>query len=272
MRLKGGNVGIGTVSPSYKLDVNGTIRNTGFPGAGIIGSGSSYAVQGFGGTTGVYGTGQWYGVYGAGALTGSTGVYGQASSDGGYGVYGYGGNSGVFGNSSTVGVSGVGGDIGVSGAGSIYGVYGQSNSYGVYGFGANGVRGQSSDGWGVWCQADSSAGCGGNKAWTSSSDARLKTNISTITGALEKVLKLRGVNYVWKEDATNENHIGFIAQEVLPVVPEVVGQDNKTGYYNITLGEMTPLLVEAVKELKAENDLLKGRVDELETKINNLKK
>ncbi|MHB1330482.1 MAG: tail fiber domain-containing protein [Minisyncoccota bacterium] len=128
---------------------------------------------------------------------------------------------------------------------------------GVYGSNSN------SSGYGIWCQ---SGRCGGNQAWTNASDVRLKENIKTITSGLEKVLQLRGVQYEWKKDDTNKKNIGFIAQEVMEVVPEVVVQ-NSDGYYSVSESSMNAVLVEAIKELKAENDDLRERLEKLEDKI-----
>ncbi|HBB58600.1 MAG TPA: hypothetical protein DCZ87_07975, partial [Chitinophagaceae bacterium] len=60
----------------------------------------------------------------------------------------------------------------------------------------------------------------------SSSDLRLKTNITTIDNALEKVMKLRGVNFNWKDTSNKVRSTGFIAQEVLSVMPELVFRNN----------------------------------------------
>lgn len=81
---------------------------------------------------------------------------------------------------------------------------------------------------------------------TSSSDIRLKSDIETIEDALQKVESLRGVSYRHKQ--TNQKNIGFVAQEVQKIVPDVVrvGEDKKL---SVAYGNITALLVEAVKEL-----------------------
>ena len=78
------------------------------------------------------------------------------------------------------------------------------------------------------------------------SDRRLKTDISTIVNALQKVKQLRGVQY--KRTDTNENGIGVIAQEVKDIVPEVVLGSEET-QYSVNYGNLVGLLIEAVKEL-----------------------
>lgn len=80
-----------------------------------------------------------------------------------------------------------------------------------------------------------------------SSDERLKKDIYTIHGALEKVAALRGVRFEWK--ASGEKAIGVIAQEVAQVIPEVVSQSDDTEYLAVAYGNLIGLLIEAVKEL-----------------------
>ncbi|MGY2462232.1 tail fiber domain-containing protein [Vreelandella sulfidaeris] len=81
---------------------------------------------------------------------------------------------------------------------------------------------------------------------TSSSDARLKENVAPLENALETVNKLQGVSYHHK--ITNRPGIGFIAQDLMKVVPVLVskGPDKKL---SVAYGNVTALLVEAVKEL-----------------------
>jgi hypothetical protein len=94
---------------------------------------------------------------------------------------------------------------------------------------------------------------------TANSDVNLKKNVTTIDNALDKVLNLRGVEFDFKK---NDAHsIGFIAQEVENVLPELVfGSDPKSVAYQ----NVVALLVEAVKE---QNDIinnLKKRIENLE--------
>ena len=107
----------------------------------------------------------------------------------------------------------------------------------------------------------------GNAAWTNLSDQRLKKNVQTIDGALDKVKKLRGVEFEWKDEKDHQKgkQIGFIAQEVNKVIPEVVTQGSDD-YYSMSAGQLTAVLTEAVKELNAEVKRLKKRVEELENK------
>jgi len=88
---------------------------------------------------------------------------------------------------------------------------------------------------------------------TAYSDERLKENIETIENSLEKVSQLRGVSY----DRDERRNIGLVAQEVMEVIPEVVSE-GADGYYSVAYGNIVGLLVEAIKELKKEVELLKN--------------
>jgi hypothetical protein len=91
-----------------------------------------------------------------------------------------------------------------------------------------------------------------------SSDIRLKKDIKTIDNALEKAMKMRGVSYTWKTDASNENpQIGVIAQEVEKIYPEFVRTD-ENGMKSVNYAQMTAVLIEAVKELNSEIKDLKN--------------
>jgi len=109
-------------------------------------------------------------------------------------------------------------------------------------------------------------------AYGSPSDRRLKDNVKYYENALEKVLKLRGVEFDWKEgtdeyETTNLRHdIGFIAQEVEDVEPMLVRPDD-AGYLAIRDRAMPALLVNAMKELKAELDEAKAEIKMLKEKL-----
>ena len=85
------------------------------------------------------------------------------------------------------------------------------------------------------------------------SDIKYKENINTVNNALDKVDHLRGVRFDWKESGLPS--YGVIAQELQEVLPELVhGNDPKTVNYNGIIG----VLIEAIKELKAEVEELKN--------------
>ena len=83
---------------------------------------------------------------------------------------------------------------------------------------------------------------------TAFSDERLKSNIETIQGGLDKVEQLRGVTYIRDE----RDNIGVIAQEVEKVLPEIVlTADDEMGTKSVDYSRITAVLIEAVKELSA---------------------
>ena len=83
--------------------------------------------------------------------------------------------------------------------------------------------------------------------FVSSSDARLKSDVETIADALTLVCALRGVRFTMD----GMRQIGVIAQEIEPVLPEVVQADAESGQLSVAYGNITGLLIEAVKELTA---------------------
>ena len=95
-----------------------------------------------------------------------------------------------------------------------------------------------------------------------SSDISLKDNIVTYENALDKVLAMRGVEYD-RNDLDGKHEVGLIAQEVEEIIPELVGE-SRDGIKNVAYGKLTAVLIEAVKELKKENDALSARIQSLE--------
>jgi hypothetical protein len=100
---------------------------------------------------------------------------------------------------------------------------------------------------------------------TTSSDIRLKENVEPLNNSLEKLLQLSGVTYSWI--GQEEKRIGFIAQEVEKVIPELVFTNNNTEdkIKGIHLDNITAVLVEAIKEQQKIIDELKVRISNLES-------
>ena len=90
-----------------------------------------------------------------------------------------------------------------------------------------------------------------NNDVTAFSDERLKDNIETIDSALDKVTNMRGVTF----DRDGRRGTGVIAQEMQKVMPEVVHDEGE--YMSVAYGNLVGVLIEAVKELKAEIEELK---------------
>jgi len=104
------------------------------------------------------------------------------------------------------------------------------------------------------------------------SDLRFKNDVLKIESPLSKVLNLNGYTHYWKDDKKfsewgfgEERQLGFIAQEVQKIVPEVVKPINDE-YLSVEYGKLTPLLVEAIKEQQALINKLEERIDQLESK------
>lgn len=83
------------------------------------------------------------------------------------------------------------------------------------------------------------------------SDARLKENVREIPGALDRVLKLHGVLYDWKDrndPVGSKNQLGLLAQDVEKAFPETVATNPSTGMKTVGYGNLLAPLVEAIKE------------------------
>lgn len=100
------------------------------------------------------------------------------------------------------------------------------------------------------------------------SDERMKTGITTITDAIEKVLHLRGAEFFWRTadypqyNFDNTKQIGLIAQEVEKVLPEVVQTDDK-GYKAVDYTKIIALLIEGMKEQEKKIDKQQKEIDQL---------
>jgi hypothetical protein len=98
---------------------------------------------------------------------------------------------------------------------------------------------------------------------TAFSDFRLKENVLTITNPLSKVMNLRGVSYNRTDLEDKTKKIGFIAQEVKETVPEVVTYNEEADKYGVSYGNVTALLVEAIKEQQTQIEELKSIINAL---------
>lgn len=102
-----------------------------------------------------------------------------------------------------------------------------------------------------------------------SSDLRLKNNINIIQSALDKIEKINGVEFDWNNDYIEQyggedgyfvrkHDVGVIAQELEEVLPEVVAT-REDGYKAVRYEKIVPLLIQAIKELKKQIDILKSK-------------
>ncbi|WP_408098956.1 tail fiber domain-containing protein [Peredibacter sp. HCB2-198] len=109
---------------------------------------------------------------------------------------------------------------------------------------------------------------GNVKGWAflNTSDRRLKRDIASIKDPIEKIKQLHGVTYKWKE--SGEKSVGFIAQEVEKVYPELVRTDSKTGMKSVQYSNLVAVLVEGFKQNYDQNEKEKA---DLKKELNRLK-
>ena len=123
----------------------------------------------------------------------------------------------------------------------------------------------------VWCVNGSPKVSLGDNIWAAGnigaySDGRVKTDLEIIPNALEKVGKINGYTYKRTDLDDNEpRHAGVIAQEILEVLPEVVTggatEEDPDGHYSVAYGNISALLIEAIKELTAKVEKLEGELN-----------
>lgn len=110
---------------------------------------------------------------------------------------------------------------------------------------------------------------------TCPSDLRYKKNIVPIENSLYNILKIQGVRYDWKQEEfiekhfSDKNQIGFIAQEIEKIFPEMVITDDK-GFKSVDYARLTPVLVEAIKELNLKNEKLENMNQKLESRLDKI--
>ena len=96
--------------------------------------------------------------------------------------------------------------------------------------------------------------------FSSYSDLRLKENVVKIDNTLDKVLKLDGVHYNWIADEQKKTQVGFIAQRVEEIFPELINKSND-GYKTVNYLGMTAVLLEAIKEQQKQIEELKNKLN-----------
>ena len=103
------------------------------------------------------------------------------------------------------------------------------------------------------------------------SDSQYKDNIKTIENPIDKILKINGVNFNWKDNQNiySGEDVGVIAQEIKEVLPEVV-EESKLGL-KVKYEKITPLLIEAIKAQQSEIEQLKSMVLDLKSAVDKLK-
>lgn len=98
---------------------------------------------------------------------------------------------------------------------------------------------------------------------TDVSDRRLKDNIRPLKGSLDKLMMLDGFAFEMKGDEKKKTEYGVMAQDVQKVFPELVHEIDKNGHLGVAYDGLIPPIIEAIKELKAENEKLRAEIDAL---------
>jgi endosialidase-like protein len=247
-----GVFGEATAATGFTFGVAGRSESTN--GRGVFGEATSTS-----GTT--------YGVFGESASTDGRGMFGEATATSGF-------TFGVFGESASTDGRGVFGVASAS-SGLTVGVWGRSEStggQGVYGL----ATASSGLNIGVVGVSNSSSGydffaAGAGTDYGSSSSIRWKSDIRNIDQPLEKIARLRGVYFDWDKDHGGHHDVGMIAEEVGKVLPEIVSyEDNGIDAIGMDYSKLTPLLVEAVNALQADNAALQARLAQLEQLVEQL--
>jgi hypothetical protein len=269
-------VGIGTASPTVKLDVTGNLKVTNSSGSTIVANRTSNPGSIELQHSGVQ-TAQFSATSGGGLeiytgssptermridssgnlLVGSTSASASPVTKG-FQVTSGGSNISVFDNTDGLGFSSTSNtkSIGMS-AGITYGG-GAGNSW----IKLNPTTGSSAS---IVMQANSNGVILNNNAtaWASNSDLRLKNVIGNYENALVDIAQIEPVKFTWKADKENQPQVGVIAQSVENIVPEAISktksiEGDDTEYLQVRYTELIPLMIASIQELKAEFDAYKA--------------
>ncbi len=99
-----------------------------------------------------------------------------------------------------------------------------------------------------------------NGNWTPWSDRRLKKNITAFgTGHLAKIMQMQPVSYQMKNQTSDRITFGLIAQDILSLYPEIVGEPERDdcNFYSLSYTELIPVLIAGMQEQQAEIEALK---------------
>ena len=258
----GGNVGIGTDSPAEKLDVNGNIR---LPDVAVIGARQGDQITG---SLTIQAPGT-LGSSGAGSLGGNL-ILRAGNGDASCGTVpplgtSVNNNVQIFaGDNTFVGACGTiwNGNI------QFFAGNGQPERMRIVGDNGELLVGTTTATSGFLVDVAGNIRCVG---LTQTSTRDFKENIAPLTSALDSIVKLHGVTYSWNgqapEQVQGHRDIGFLADEVNDVLPDIVAKDEHGKPVGIDYGKITPVAVEAIKQLKCENDQLKARLEKIEAML-----
>jgi hypothetical protein len=141
-------------------------------------------------------------------------------------------------------------------------LYPQTNGNLTIGTGSNRVYMQAIQVWSTW--------------FTTTSDERVKENIVSLQSSLQKIKRLRAVQYNIKKEYVSDNamksksdlrksNIGFLAQDVQKVFPDLVTQSDSAGLYGINYMEFIPIIIDAMKEQSKTIDSLKAQTSAMDS-------
>jgi hypothetical protein len=258
-----GNVGIGTTSPTTKLDVSGQARfNSGATASAAIltstnAGGTALNIQNsgtvnslLGGYNSIVGSGNATDVM----LSATQGIlaFGTGASSTERMRIDIGGNLNI-GTTSTLGKVTIFWDSNAQQGIALKTTSGTFNGGPIQFLNSSGVQA------GAITQTASSV------TYTTGSDYRLKENIAPMTGALATVSALKPVTYTWKADGSTGQ--GFIAHELQEIAPyAVTGEKDGEQMQGVDYGKITPLLTAALQEALAKIESLEARLAVLESK------
>jgi hypothetical protein len=247
--LNGGNLGIGTATPDYNLSVSGTLNLR----EDIAGGGTALRVNGtealwfdgssfswgFGGTSNFFADAVGIGI--------NAPAYKLDVREANAGDY----VAQIFNTSTNANADGLKIRVGN------LGIPTTSTSYVAFFDGNNTVRGRIQ-------------GNGAGVTFNTTSDRRLKTNISDVENALNLINKIQPRRYEYKANLGKQEY-GFIAQELQPIYPQAVtgtpDSDVETNPMMVDYSRLTPLLTAGIKELKDEIDQLKSDNEKLKAQL-----
>jgi hypothetical protein len=295
-----GNVGIGNASPTYKLDVNGSLKATNYGWGGnvnwnMLDDNAEYSFDFVNGSGNAYWH-VWDPTHGPILVVRNSGNVGVGTDSPTSKLHVAGGDPGLKisntangteisllppGNGYTGGL-GTGGNyalplftngvdrITIQGDGFIRMCTSADNSSGNIGIGPDlwsnvKVNINSGQDWAL--AVDGVAGKTGGGSWAGTSDRRLKQNIAPYADGLAALLKINPVTYHYNELSgydTQKEYVGVIAQELQPIAPYMVFsapfKDSGNEYLHVDNSAMTYMLINAVKEQQAQIDALKAEI------------
>jgi len=285
-----GNVGIGTSSPSYKLDVvslgspSARVRNGDLGGTATL---LLETANNFSGTCQTYiqcigstGTGLSNLAFGtAGASGDSTATERMRITSGGTSTV-------LLGKTTSLYATALRASLEINGVDTSILALTRTNdataTFYIYYAADNNIYFQNNKaGGGIYIQSGNSGGVqltAGSTAFAPQSDERLKNIQGNIENAIDKLSTLRTVIYSWKSDDENKENLGLIAQDVQKVFPQVIEKsiikedpinginDDTTQYLSLKYTDLIPVLVKAIQEQQAQIEELSNRLIKLENK------